>query len=196
MEHEFQDAALIVVDMQNDFADPNGSLYVRGAARVLEHVNREIRSAVDNGILVVYTQDWHPESTPHFAKDGGVWPVHCVAGSWGASLHPDLAIAPEAVYVRKGIGGEDGYSGFSVRNPETGAVSRTELDQELRARKVGSLTVVGLATDYCVKETVLDARRLGYGVTVLEDCIAAVNLEAGDGAAAVEAMTSAGAELV
>lgn len=196
MEHGFQDAALIVVDMQNDFADPNGSLYISGAARVLEHVNREIRSAVDNGVLVVYTQDWHPESTPHFAKDGGVWPVHCVAGSWGASLHPDLAIAPVAAYVRKGIGGEDGYSGFSVRNPETGAISRTELDQELRARKVGSLTVVGLATDYCVKETVLDARRLGYGVKVLEDCIAAVNLEAGDGAAAVEAMTSAGAELV
>lgn len=196
MEHGFQDDALIVVDLQNDFADRNGSLYVRGAARVLEHVNREIRSAVDNGILVVYTQDWHPESTPHFAKDGGVWPVHGVAGSWGASLHPDLAIAPEAVYVRKGVGGEDGYSGFSVRDTKTGAVSRTELDQELRARKVGSLTVVGLATDYCVKETVLDARRLGYGVTVLEDCMAAVNLEAGDGAAAVEAMTSAGAELV
>ena len=191
-----QSSALVVVDMQNDFADVRGSLYVRGAERVLQAVNREIRSAVDGGDLVVYTQDWHPESTPHFAKDGGVWPVHCVAGTWGALLHPDLEVAPSASYVRKGVGGEDGYSGFSVRSPETGAVSRTELDRLLRGERVGSVTVVGLATDYCVKETVLDARQLGYSVTVVLDSIAAVNLRPRDEEDALEAMRSAGAEFV
>ena len=191
-----QSAALVVVDMQNDFADERGSLYVKGAERVLEHVNREIRSAVEKGHLVAYTQDWHPESTPHFAKDGGIWPVHCVAESWGASLHPDLVVASDAVFIRKGVDGEDGYSGFSVRSPETGEVSHTELDTELRDRNVGSLTVVGLATDYCVKETVLDARRLGYSVRVVLDCVAAVNLQPRDGVEALDAMRSAGAVLV
>ena len=189
-------AALVVVDMQNDFADECGSLYVKGAERVLEHINREIRFAVENGDLVAYTQDWHPESTPHFAKDGGIWPVHCVAESWGASLHPGLVVASDAVFIRKGVDGEDGYSGFSVRSPETGEVSQTELDLELREHEVSSLAVIGLATDYCVKETVLDARRLGYSVRVVLDCIAAVNLQPGDGVDALDAMMLAGAVLV
>ena len=182
--------------MQNDFADDRGSLYVCGAERVLDAVNREILAADDRCDLVVYTQDWHPESTPHFAKDGGIWPVHCVAGTWGALLHSDLEVESNALSVRKGVGGEDGYSGFSVRSPETGEVSRTELDELLRSRRVSSLTVVGLATDYCVKETVLDARQFGYSVTVVLDGIAAVNLEPSDGEKAVDAMRSAGAELV
>ena len=196
MTNDTRSAALVVVDMQNDFADVRGSLYVRGAERVLQAVNRAVRSAVDGGDMVVYTQDWHPESTPHFAKDGGTWPVHCVAGTWGAMLHPDLEIASDASYVRKGVGGEDGYSGFSVRSPETGAVSRTELDRLLRMARVGSVTVVGLATDYCVKETVLDARQLGYGVKVLLDGIAPVDLRPGDGKEALDVMRRAGAAFV
>lgn len=185
--------ALIVVDVQNDFADPRGSLYVRGAGNAILNVNREIRHAVDAGHAVVYTQDWHPESTPHFEKDGGIWPVHCVADTWGASLHPDVTIAPDAHYIRKGVDGEDGYSGFSVRDPRSGEVSATTLKSLLDDAGVSDITVVGIATDYCVKETVLDAIRLGLDATVIADSIAAVNLQPDDGARAIAAMVAAGA---
>lgn len=186
--------ALIAVDVQNDFAHPDGALFVAGAEQVVAGVNREVARAVAGGALVVYTQDWHPERTPHFETDGGVWPVHCVGGSWGAEFHEGLA-ADAGPVVRKGTGGEDGYSGFSVADPRDGARSATELDGMLRERGVGQVVVVGLATDYCVKETVLDALRLGYGTTVLRDCVAAVDLEPGDGAAALREMAEAGAEI-
>ena len=116
--------ALLVVDVQNDFADPNGSLYVKGGEEIIPLINREIDRARAAGAPIFYTQDWHPESTPHFQKDGGIWPVHCVMGTWGAEFHPDLnAVGP---VVRKGSHGEDGYSGFSMRHPETGNIdSRT-----------------------------------------------------------------------
>ncbi|HEY8771694.1 MAG TPA: isochorismatase family protein, partial [Candidatus Limnocylindria bacterium] len=107
--------ALVVVDLQNDFADPSGSLFVRGGDEVVGRINDELQLATSEGALVVYTQDWHPPSTPHFAKDGGVWPVHCVAGTWGAELHPGLVVAGPS--VRKGSNGEDGYSGFTMRDP-------------------------------------------------------------------------------
>jgi len=188
--------ALLVVDVQNDFADPKGSLYVRGGERVPGVANAEISAARAIGALVVYSQDWHPETTPHFAKDGGVWPVHCVAGTWGAELHPDLDVAGDAVVLRKGTGGEDGYSVFTVRDPQTGEASATALERILRERGVERLVVAGLATDYCVKDTALDARHLGFPVTVLTDAIRAVNLDAGDGDRAEQAMREAGAELV
>src|SRR5438874_6728373 len=99
--------ALIIADVQNDFADPAGSLAVRGGDRIVPRVNAEIRNAIEGGALVVLTQDWHPESTPHFAKDGGIWPVHCVAGTWGAELFPALDASAEMPRVRKGRTGED-----------------------------------------------------------------------------------------
>jgi nicotinamidase/pyrazinamidase len=123
-------SALVVVDVQNDFADPNGSLYVRGGEEVVLAANREIERAKEAGALVVYTQDWHPETTPHFEKDGGIWPVHCVRDTWGAELHPDLKIQGEI--VRKGTGGEDGYSGFTVRDPSSGDEAPTALEGMLR----------------------------------------------------------------
>src|SRR5262245_6372384 len=92
--------ALLVVDVQNDFADPGGSLYVEGSADILALINSEARRATESGAFVVYTQDWHPESTLHFSKDGGTWPVHCVAGSWGAQFHPALSVVGPS--VRKG----------------------------------------------------------------------------------------------
>ncbi|MDQ4133106.1 MAG: isochorismatase family protein [Actinomycetota bacterium] len=187
--------ALIVVDIQNDFADPQGSLYVRGGEEVVERANREIQAAEAGGALVVYTQDWHPPVTPHFAKDGGIWPVHCVVGSWGAQLHPDLQVVGSAETVKVGAGGEDGYSGFSMRSVDTGEEHSTGLGDLLRARGIEGVVVVGLATDYCVKETALDALRLGFATTVVSDAVAAVDLGPGDGARALEELRTAGADV-
>ena len=182
--------ALVVVDVQNDFADPAGSLAVRDGAAVLPVVNDEVAAALAAGGAVTYTQDWHPQHTPHFAQDGGTWPVHCVQETWGAELHPALDV--RGVVVRKGSNGEDGYSGFTMRDPETGATRPTELEALLRDRGIEALVVVGLATDYCVKETALDGRRLGFDTTVLEAGVRAVDLQGGDGQRALDALRAAG----
>jgi nicotinamidase/pyrazinamidase len=144
------------------------------------------------GSLVVFTRDWHPESTPHFAKDGGIWPVHCVADSWGAELHPALEVPAAALSIHKGVGGEDGYSGFTVRDPTTGEERPTGLETMLREGGIERVVVVGLATDYCVKATALDATRLGFETFLLTDAIAAVDLQPGDGDRAIEEMRAAG----
>ena len=181
--------ALAVVDVQNDFADPNGSLFVPGAPDIIATINSEIQRAAAAGASVVYTQDWHPPDTPHFAKDGGTWPVHCVIGTWGAELHPDLDVRGEV--IRKGSGGEDGYSGFSVRDPESGQVGSTRLESTLRDRGVERVVVIGLATDYCVKETALDALRRGFETTVLSKAVRAVDLQPGDGEEALAEIAAA-----
>jgi len=187
--------ALIVVDVQNDFADPAGGLSVAGGEAVIPVIDREIEMAMNNGAIVVATQDWHPASTPHFAKDGGIWPVHCVADSWGAQIHPDLALPGDARRVRKGANGEDGYSGFTMRDPVSGETIPTELEGVLRAAGVDSVVVTGLATDYCVKATAIDAASLGFRTSVLTDAIAAVDLAAGDGERAIDEMEAAGVTL-
>jgi nicotinamidase/pyrazinamidase len=185
--------ALLVVDVQNDFADRNGTLYVDGAEETVPFINAEIARAQAAGARVFHTQDWHPESTPHFQKDGGIWPVHCVQGTWGAELHPDLVVG--GPIVRKGSNGEDGYSGFTMRDAVSGETIPTPLGDMLAAAGVTQLVVVGLATDYCVKSTVLDGRERGYPVTVLQNGIRAVNLDPGDGDKAIEEMFAAGALL-
>jgi nicotinamidase/pyrazinamidase len=187
--------ALVVVDVQNDFADPAGSLSVAGGEAIIPTINGEIATAITAGGLVAFTQDWHPENTPHFAKDGGLWPVHCVAGSWGALLHPDLEARDDAPRIRKGASGEDGYSGFTMRDPTTGEETPTELDRLLREGGIERVVVVGLATDYCVKATALDAVRLGYEARILTDAVAAVDLAPGDGAVAIDEMAAAGVGL-
>jgi nicotinamidase/pyrazinamidase len=185
--------ALIVVDVQNDFADPDGSLSVAGAETAIDFINEQIAAADAAGAVIVCTQDWHPPSTPHFAKDGGIWPVHCVADTWGAELHPRLD--GRGLRLHKGSGGEDGYSAFTVRDPSTGEESATPLAGMLAAAGVEVVVVVGLATDYCVKETALDAVRLGHATTVLADGVRAVDLRPGDGARAVAQMVSAGVSI-
>ncbi len=185
--------ALLIVDVQNDFADPAGSLHVQGGESVVSLIGAQVAAARAAGARVVYTQDWHPASTPHFATDGGIWPVHCVADTWGAQLHPDLLV--EGPVVRKGQQGEDGYSGFTMRDPLSGRTEPTELEDLLRAAGVERLVVAGLATDYCVEATVLDARALGFEVTVLTSAIRAVDLAEGDGRRALERMRLAGAHL-
>jgi nicotinamidase/pyrazinamidase len=182
--------ALLVVDIQNDFADPKGSLYVLGGEDVVEVANRQIQRAKGAESLIAYTQDWHPPSTPHFQKDGGIWPVHCVRETWGAAFRPELDVGGEV--LRKGVAGEDGYSGFSVRDPVSGERGATALEAVLRARSVTRLVILGLATDYCVKETALDGVRLGFEIVVLMEGCRAVNLEPGDGDRAIEEMEAAG----
>ena len=186
--------ALVVVDLQNDFADPSGSLSVRGGADIVPFVNGEIERALAAGAAVAYTQDWHPAHTPHFAQDGGIWPVHCVQETWGAQLHPDLSV--RGPVVRKGIHGEDGYSGFSMRNPTGGIPVPTELDSTLAQGGARRLVVCGLATDYCVKATALDGVRLGYETAVLLEAVRAVDLGAGDGDNALDELLAAGVTLV
>jgi nicotinamidase/pyrazinamidase len=186
-----QRTALIVVDVQNDFADPAGGLSVAAGDAIVPTVNAEIASASAEGAFVVYTQDWHPPSTPHFAKDGGIWPVHCVAGSWGAELHPDL-VEVAGGRVRKGINGEDGYSGFTMRDAQTGETIPTDLADLLRARDIERVVVCGLATDYCVKATAIDAAALGFETSLLSNAVRAVDLNPGDGDRAIAAMRDAG----
>jgi nicotinamidase/pyrazinamidase len=185
--------ALLVVDVQNDFADPAGRLYVQGGEEIIDAVNVEIAAAIEAGSAAVYSQDWHPESTPHFAKDGGIWPVHCVMDTWGAELYPRLDV--RGPVVRKGSAGEDGYSAFSMRDPLSGATTPTKL-QSLLTPTIRRLVIVGLAGDYCVKQTAMDGRRLGYDVVIPLRYTRFVNLSPGDDERAAASMRDAGAELI
>jgi nicotinamidase/pyrazinamidase len=186
--------ALVVVDVQNDFAHPNGSLYVEGGEDVVPIIDAAIAEARPAGAAVVYTADWHPASTPHFAKDGGIWPVHCVMDTWGAEFHEGLDV--DGPVVRKGSNGEDGYSGFSMRDPTTGETVPTELGGLLRERDVTRLVVCGLATDYCVNSTAIDGLSEGFKVRVLWNAIRAVDLKEGDGDRAIAEVEAAGGEIV
>jgi len=187
------ETALVVVDVQNDFADPAGGLYVDDGAAVVPVINEQIAAAQEAGARIVYTADWHPESTPHFAKDGGIWPVHCVGDTWGAEFHPDLVVAGPV--VRKGTNGEDGYSGFTMRDPDTETTTQTELAGLLEDWAVTKLVVAGLATDYCVKATALDGLELGLAVQLLGDAVRSVDLEPGDGERALVEVETAGGSI-
>ena len=185
--------ALLVVDVQNDFADPAGSLYVPQGEAVVPVINAEISSALAAGASVVYTRDWHPPHTPHFKPDGGPWPVHCVRDTWGAAFHPALEV--NGPVVSKGSEGEDGYSGFSAGDPRSGTGQATGLDALLRARGITTVVVTGLATDYCVRATALDALALGYRVVVLTAAVRAVDRTPGDGMRALAQLRAAGAQV-
>jgi nicotinamidase/pyrazinamidase len=186
-------SALIVVDVQNDFADPGGTLYVAGGEHVVSLINAEIAEAKDQGAFVVYTADWHPANTPHFAKDGGIWPDHCIGGTWGAEFYPDLVV--DGPVVRKGVDGRDGYSGFTIRHPTTDETEATELASLLRDAKITTLYITGLATDYCVLATALDGLAEGFSVHLIGDAVRAVDLQEGDGERALAQMAAAGVTL-
>jgi nicotinamidase/pyrazinamidase len=188
------DTALVVVDVQNEFAHPEGSLYVEDGEDIVPAINAAIAEAKAAGATVVYTADWHPESTPHFARDGGIWPVHCVMNTRGAEFHEDLLV--DGPVVRKGSNGEDGYSGFFMRDHDTGETVETELAGLLRKHGITHLVVCGLATDYCVNATALDGMKEGFKVRVLWDAIRAVDLKEGDGDRAIAEVEEAGAEIV
>ena len=182
--------ALVVVDVQNDFAHPDGNLYVDGGDRTIPVINELVERASEKGAFVVYTQDWHPAKTPHFVTGGGTWPVHCVRDTWGAELHRDLVVAGPV--VRKGTGGEDGYSGFSVRDVETDQEQPTELGELLAGRGTERVVVVGLAEDVCVSATALDAQRLGYQTVVHGPATRPVEATPGDGERARAELREAG----
>ena len=176
--------ALIVVDFQNDFAAPDGALSVAGGEALAPRINELVRSGDHD--LVVATRDWHPPDHGSFAERGGTWPVHCVQDTDGAALHPQLDAAAVDVIVDKGQDpGTDGYSGFDG----------TDLAELLRERGIDQVTVVGLATDYCVKHTALEAIQAGFAVIVDTTAVRGVDVEPGDSERALEQIRAAGAAL-
>lgn len=177
--------ALIVVDIQNDFC-PGGSLAVPHGDEVIAPLNSLIAEFLERGEPVFKTRDWHPPKTKHFADYGGTWPVHCVQETKGAEFHPALLDDMHIRVVSKGLGDEDCYSGFD----------ETDLALQLERLGVEEVWVGGLATDYCVKNTVLDALKEGFQVKALQDAMRPVDLQTGDGQRAVEEMRRAGAEIV
>jgi nicotinamidase/pyrazinamidase len=177
--------ALIVVDVQNDFC-PGGSLAVAQGDEVVEPLNQLITEFLERGEPVFKTRDWHPPTTKHFADYGGTWPVHCVQNTKGAEFHPNLLDDIHIRVISKGLGDEDRYSAFDG----------TDLALQLERLGVKEVWIGGLATDYCVKNTVLDALKEGFSVKAVADAMRAVDLRSGDGARAVEEMRAAGAEFV
>lgn len=183
-------SALLIIDVQNDFC-PGGALPVPEGDQVVPVLNRLAERAGAVGLPVYASRDWHPPESVHFKSGGGPWPVHCVAGTPGAQFHPDLRLPPGTLIVSAGTSGQDdGYSAFEGRIEGGGS-----FEEDLRARGITHLIVGGLATDYCVRASVLDARRLGIDVTVVTDAVRAINVQPGDGERALQEMQAAGAEL-
>lgn len=175
--------ALLIVDYQNDF-NPGGALAVPGGDEIAGRLNE--LAASDDYDLVVATRDWHPAEHSSFAERGGPWPVHCVAGTSGAELHEALDESLVDVIVDKGTDAQtEGYSGFQG----------TRLAELLHERAIDRVTVVGLATDYCVKNTALDALREGFGVTVDSTAARGVDVQPGDSERALEELRAAGAAI-
>jgi nicotinamidase/pyrazinamidase len=180
------DDVLLVTDIQNDFLQ-GGSLAVAGGDEVVPVLNRYIGAFVAHGLPVYATRDWHPERHCSFHAQGGPWPVHCVAGTPGAAFAATLTLPPDTTVISKATSqDQEAYSSFQG----------TDLDSRLRAAGIRRLFIGGLATDYCVLNTVRDARHLGYEVFVLADAIRAVDVQPGDGQRAEAEMTSLGAHSI
>ncbi|MBI9106462.1 MAG: nicotinamidase [Spirochaetales bacterium] len=174
---------LIIVDIQKDFC-PGGRLAVKDGDAVLSPSNRLLGAFKEAGLPVIFTRDWHPANHCSFTDFGGIWPSHCVAETSGADFHDNLIIPDNALIISKADRPDkDAYSGFEG----------TDLDTELKNLDADEIIIAGLATDYCVKNTVLDALRLGYKTTVAQECIRAVNINPEDGKQAVKEMIKAGA---
>ncbi len=178
------DDALIIVDVQRDFC-PGGSLPVPDGDRIIPVLNRYIEIFRRAGAVIYATRDWHPPNHISFKEYGGRWPVHCVQGSRGAEFHPDLKIPEETIVISKATDPDrEAYSGFEG----------TDLEESLKSRGVKRVFIGGLATDYCVKSTVLDAIKCGFRTVLLEDAVKGVDVNPGDSERAIKEMLSAGAE--
>ncbi len=177
-------AALIVVDVQRDFC-PGGALAVKDGDEVVPGINKVVDAFERHGLPVFFTRDWHPRDHVSFKKQGGPWPPHCVQGPVGAEFYPSLKVPPAAAVISKGDDpSKEAYSGFQG----------TDLGPRLKRLGVGEVFVAGLATDYCVKESASDALRAGFAVTIIEDCVRAVNVRPGDGAKALSLLKDEGAK--
>jgi nicotinamidase/pyrazinamidase len=181
--------ALLIVDLQNDFC-PGGALPVVEGDKVVPAINRYIEAFQAAHLPIIATRDWHPEMTSHFNTYGGIWPPHCIQGTNGSAFHLDLKLPEAAVIISKGMDPqEDSYSGFQGTDAK-GA----KLADLLRQRGVKRLFVGGLATDYCVKHTVIDGLKEGFKVILLEDAVRGVEIHPGDSKRAVEEMLQAGVQ--
>ncbi len=177
----------MVVDLQNDFC-PGGSLAVPDGDRIVPRVNRTIDLFVRRGLPVLASRDWHPRITKHFKEYGGAWPPHCIQGTKGARFHPDLRLPKDALILSKGIDPEqDSYSAFQAYNGRG-----RDLESVVHDLGIDELFLCGLATDYCVRATALDALRRGIRVRVLADAVKGVDVKPGDSKAALEEMRAAG----
>jgi len=180
-----EDSALIIVDMQNDFM-PGGALPVKDADLIIPTINRYIKKFREKGRPIYATRDWHPENHISFNTRGGPWPPHCIQGTKGAEFHKDLELSDDVIIVNKAYNPDrDAYSGFQ----------ETFLDIDLRRRGISRIFVAGVATEYCVKSTVIDGLNLGYEVILLIDAIKGVDLNLGDSEKAIEDMLRRGAIL-
>ncbi len=177
--------ALLLVDVQNDFC-PGGTLAVEHGDEVVAPLNKLIEEFLARGEPVFKSRDWHPPETKHFRDYGGTWPVHCVQNTRGAEFHPGLRDDARIRTLSKGQGDEDSYSAFDG----------TDLTPQLQRLGVEELWIGGIATDYCVKNTVLDALKNGFRVKALKDAMRPVEVQPGDGDRAIDEMRQAGAEIV
>jgi len=175
----------LVVDVQRDFC-PGGALAVKDGDEVVPGINKIIKAFGQDGLPIFFTRDWHPADHLSFKSQGGIWPPHCVQGTVGAEFHPSLKVPLGAVVISKGYDSDvEAYSGFQG----------TDLEERLRKFGVSEIFICGLATDYCVKETTLDARHAGLAVEVVQDCVRAVEAKPHDGEKAITAMLTAGATM-
>lgn len=183
--------ALTVVDIQNDFL-PGGALAVPEGDQVVPILNQYIDRFAASALTVYATRDWHPPVTRHFRQYGGIWPPHCVQGTWGAEFHPDLKLSPGVIIMSKGMDPErDSYSCFDAYEADG-----TPMAESLRRRGIDHLYIGGLATDYCVRSSVVGALREGIRITVLIDGSLGVNLRPHDSERAIAEMVSEGAQMV
>lgn len=177
------DSALIVVDVQVDFC-PGGALPVPDGDRIIPFINRYIKMFKENNLPVIATRDWHPPNHISFKPYGGVWPIHCVQNTPGAAFHPKLKLPNDVIVISKATEpNKEAYSGFEG----------TDLSNILKSKGIKRLFIGGLATDYCVKNTVLDALKLGFQVFLLLDGTKGVNVNPDDSKKAIEEMIRKGA---
>ena len=181
--------ALLVVDVQNDFC-PGGTLGIHGGHKIIPILNECIKFFEQEHLPIIVTRDWHPKVTKHFEQFGGVWPEHCVEGSPGAMFHPDLELPKEALVMSKGMDPEkDSYSAFHAIDSSGMALANL-----LKIFGVAEIYIGGLATDYCVKYSALDALKDGLEAFILTDAIAGVNLQPEDSSLAMQEMVNLGAK--
>lgn len=183
--------ALLVVDVQNDFC-PGGALGVPEGDKIVNKINKYTKIFMKKKLPVFATRDWHPVRTKHFRDFGGTWPVHCIQNSRGAAFHPDLKLPKDAILLYKGIDPhKDGYSAFDAED-----ASGTSLGKLLKILGVEEIYIGGLATDYCVKFSALEALRQGFRVKILLDAIKGVDLKPGDSKEAIRQMIKKGAKKI